>query len=133
MLHVIEVRNKAVTLSLAHNLGNFFTDNKDVGELLPTEYVMAQLQNNDVTVAINQILRTSWNISNQPLLTQYNFVVADKQVYVALMTDDIGARFVLCSARSVTDIEDLRYIYVCLLYTSPSPRDRTRSRMPSSA
>ena len=26
------------------------------------------------------------------------------------------------------------YIYtVCLLYTSPSPRDRTRSRMPSSA
>ena len=26
-----------------------------------------------------------------------------------------------------------RSLYVCLLYTSPSPRDRTRSRMPSSA
>ena len=26
-----------------------------------------------------------------------------------------------------------RAIYICLLYTSPSPRDRTRSRMPSSA
>jgi len=25
------------------------------------------------------------------------------------------------------------YLYACLLYTSPSPRDRTRSRMPSSA
>ena len=25
------------------------------------------------------------------------------------------------------------YIFTCLLYTSPSPRDRTRSRMPSSA
>ena len=25
------------------------------------------------------------------------------------------------------------WCYVCLLYTSPSPRDRTRSRMPSSA
>ena len=24
-------------------------------------------------------------------------------------------------------------VYFCLLYTSPSPRDRTRSRMPSSA
>ena len=24
-------------------------------------------------------------------------------------------------------------VYSCLLYTSPSPRDRTRSRMPSSA
>ena len=28
--------------------------------------------------------------------------------------------------------EDSEYIH-CLLYTSPSPRDRTRSRMPSSA
>ena len=25
------------------------------------------------------------------------------------------------------------HVYFCLLYTSPSPRDRTRSRMPSSA
>ena len=25
------------------------------------------------------------------------------------------------------------YLYLCLLYTSPSPRDYTRSRMPSSA
>ena len=24
-------------------------------------------------------------------------------------------------------------LFICLLYTSPSPRDRTRSRMPSSA
>ena len=28
---------------------------------------------------------------------------------------------------------DVDLIYDCLLYTSPSPRDRTRSRMPSSA
>ena len=27
----------------------------------------------------------------------------------------------------------LKRYYICLLYTSPSPRDRTRSRMPSSA
>ena len=26
-----------------------------------------------------------------------------------------------------------RLLQICLLYTSPSPRDRTRSRMPSSA
>ena len=26
-----------------------------------------------------------------------------------------------------------KMFYTCLLYTSPSPRDRTRSRMPSSA
>ena len=28
---------------------------------------------------------------------------------------------------------EFRVSYACLLYTSPSPRDRTRSRMPSSA
>ena len=30
-------------------------------------------------------------------------------------------------------IEEMEDYYLCLLYTSPSPRDRTRSRMPSSA
>ena len=30
-------------------------------------------------------------------------------------------------------LEILLYNLICLLYTSPSPRDRTRSRMPSSA
>ena len=30
-------------------------------------------------------------------------------------------------------IEQHKMVYNCLLYTSPSPRDRTRSRMPSSA
>ena len=29
--------------------------------------------------------------------------------------------------------EHFKGLYACLLYTSPSPRDRTRSRMPSSA
>ena len=30
-------------------------------------------------------------------------------------------------------ISKLQNAFICLLYTSPSPRDRTRSRMPSSA
>ena len=34
------------------------------------------------------------------------------------------------AARNITI---LQFSYFCLLYTSPSPRDRTRSRMPSSA
>ena len=53
--------------------------------------------------------------------------------------EDIGmAREKTCC--SLSDIEDARSVcvklgipYYCLLYTSPSPRDRTRSRMPSSA
>ena len=34
---------------------------------------------------------------------------------------------------SMDDLEGIAGQYGCLLYTSPSPRDRTRSRMPSSA
>ena len=39
----------------------------------------------------------------------------------------------LATMDSVLKIEELISIITCLLYTSPSPRDRTRSRMPSSA
>ena len=41
--------------------------------------------------------------------------------------DAAGGATVLGLVAAGDDVE------VCLLYTSPSPRDRTRSRMPSSA
>ena len=38
------------------------------------------------------------------------------------------------SLNKLNDLDDLNKLAIdCLLYTSPSPRDRTRSRMPSSA
>ena len=37
------------------------------------------------------------------------------------------------SAASMIGALSAAPLYSCLLYTSPSPRDRTRSRMPSSA
>ena len=42
--------------------------------------------------------------------------------------DDTQADYVQWAMQDVSQLDDL-----CLLYTSPSPRDRTRSRMPSSA
>ena len=33
----------------------------------------------------------------------------------------------------IRGVPELLVIYLCLLYTSPSPRDRQKSRMPSSA
>ena len=49
----------------------------------------------------------------------------------------IGIKQELIETKEALDSELGRYRqlqrYVCLLYTSPSPRDRTRSRMPSSA
>ena len=44
-----------------------------------------------------------------------------------------GLRFGLDLSMPLRSILDDGYQGVCLLYTSPSPRDRTRSRMPSSA
>ena len=46
--------------------------------------------------------------------------------------DNIGAIIWTAADGSDTDNE-AAFIRACLLYTSPSPRDRTRSRMPSSA
>jgi len=40
---------------------------------------------------------------------------------------------ILSLAESHFNYFDFELIMPCLLYTSPSPRDRTRSRMPSSA
>ncbi len=112
MLHVIEIRNKALSLTIVNNLVNFFASSNHLSELLPKDFVVSQLQDGDITAGINRILESRWNTLNHPTAIQYDFIVADKQVHVILMTDIIGARFVLCSARNVTNIEDLRYVYV---------------------
>ena len=45
-----------------------------------------------------------------------------------------GAIYTAFSKEELRDfIETVGWLKACLLYTSPSPRDRTRSRMPSSA
>ena len=46
---------------------------------------------------------------------------------------DIDAMRVVATAVEALRSPDRSMIIICLLYTSPSPRDRTRSRMPSSA
>ena len=52
-----------------------------------------------------------------------------EHVVAALERDGVAVRSFVCVARADALALDAR----CLLYTSPSPRDRTRSRMPSSA
>ena len=51
-----------------------------------------------------------------------------------LITSSGAAGRLLGLATQTPDVvEVLEDLLTCLLYTSPSPRDRTRSRMPSSA
>ena len=40
---------------------------------------------------------------------------------------------VAAPVKAISKSPDLAYDYTCLLYTSPSPRDKRQSRMPSSA
>ena len=65
-----------------------------------------------------------------------SFLVEDLQIRrggcaanIAFGMANLGQRPVLVGAVG----EDFADYRSCLLYTSPSPRDRTRSRMPSSA
>ena len=52
----------------------------------------------------------------------------------AFEADGFDATSLRAIARGAgTTIGMIYYYFPCLLYTSPSPRDRTRSRMPSSA
>ena len=44
-----------------------------------------------------------------------------------------GGRFTMGSDHGLPDEAPARPVSVCLLYTSPSPRDQRGSRMPSSA
>ena len=60
------------------------------------------------------------------LVTDFGHGMLDRET-IALVT--ASARFLAVN----TQANSLNLGYNCLLYTSPSPRDRTRSRMPSSA
>ena len=45
----------------------------------------------------------------------------------------LGTAYYLAKEHGLKNIAVIEKGWLCLLYTSPSPRDRTRSRMPSSA
>ena len=48
--------------------------------------------------------------------------------------DIVRGSYDFCVVADLPSFDDFAAVkLVCLLYTSPSPRDRTRSRMPSSA
>ena len=55
-----------------------------------------------------------------------NYGTTDNGIAVIELASDSGGEPLQGDATAVNT-------YTCLLYTSPSPRDRTRSRMPSSA
>ena len=57
----------------------------------------------------------------------------DKDVVAVLELGLENADFYKEAGSVVIDVKSLPADWTCLLYTSPSPRDRQKSRMPSSA
>ena len=57
-----------------------------------------------------------------------------EEIYGTFLTFSIMSRSEqLENVDKLTRLLEKQRVMYCLLYTSPSPRDRTRSRMPSSA
>ena len=62
---------------------------------------------------------------------------SNKHLYAQVIDDSVGKTLASASSKEKgfdTNIKDRKSMAeVCLLYTSPSPRDKRQSRMPSSA
>ena len=67
---------------------------------------------------------------HKPILEAIN---SKKRVILVYVFEDILFKDPHYSSRHFNFIKESIRDINCLLYTSPSPRDRTRSRMPSSA
>ena len=84
---------------------------------------LVDIKNHIMTVTLNRPKRMN-AISGPMIVRMYDAFVE------ASANDDIRCVIVTGAEGNFTSGADLK---ACLLYTSPSPRDRTRSRMPSSA
>ena len=78
---------------------------------------------------------TSYNRPNRPILEDADMnglgqaiITLTKEIWV--LTDRLHVMEAVMAENGVDIVDQLR---TCLLYTSPSPRDRQKSRMPSSA
>ena len=69
---------------------------------------------------------TQLSLDNLMTGVTYSFTVA------AINSNGTGPDATMVMFTTIPDVENLR-VSDCLLYTSPSPRDRQKSRMPSSA
>ena len=74
---------------------------------------------------------SKWTIQRDEILVSYDV----EKLYPSIPIKDaleLVENLLSCKS-NLQEITTMSVHSICLLYTSPSPRDRTRSRMPSSA
>ena len=99
---------------------------KKIETLKEKDYAPAVLSNLDKLIVASKVLFAAILITSPILMLNRLAIDRGKPKIVRFSNQEqIGGEFDLIKIMD-------KYI-ICLLYTSPSPRDRTRSRMPSSA
>ena len=80
----------------------------------------------------SHILKVSWNVNTCTVKpTEYKVTLSEiENESIVSSSERINKTFYTIN---VTTCKDYAINISCLLYTSPSPRDRQKSRMPSSA
>ena len=108
------------------------------GETIITQLKMAGV---GVIVSVPDIVTSAallWPISKDPDFQLIRVCKEDEGISICAALSYSNKRALLLMQQtglmdSLNAIRAIAMDYRCLLYTSPSPRDRTRSRMPSSA
>ena len=109
-----------IFLAVIWMITDFSALKKDIKEKTVTNPEMLKLR----LQAYERITLLAERISLQNLLSRIpNAGLSSRQMQSSLIE----------AIKQEYDYNVSQQVYVCLLYTSPSPRDRTRSRMPSSA
>ena len=107
------LRRKTILLLLVVLMGHF----------------LLHLEHSPIWITAVVLLLTGWRTLNE-----YGYVVLPSRFIANTIGLGLFVVFYLVNKTFLgLDAGVQLLVLICLLYTSPSPRDRTRSRMPSSA
>ena len=78
-------------------------------------------------------VETATKIILRPYVTEKTFALVENEQKICFLVEKEATKPEIKEAVKTLYNEDAVTIDTCLLYTSPSPRDKRQSRMPSSA
>jgi len=132
MTAIESARKKGLKLPIVYNTGGY--DSVETLELLAgmIDIYMPDMKYSDSKVAEKLSSAADYPQINQAALKEMHKQVGDLQVENGIASRGLLVRHLVLPEGLSGSFEIIDFL-ACLLYTSPSPRDRTRSRMPSSA